>query len=276
MKVGPIKEISFDEMTDLPDTLYKYRIWGDQYQKTILTERVVYMAAPTSFEDKKDCKLLKRYDLMSETDIYQKYLNTSKQDNPSWTRQQHRSFAREWTKKSPMKNKEYLKVMQEEHFIEYDKRFGVLSLTANNANIEMWNKYSNNGLGFCVGFYPKILFNYLGGGGSVHYFEELPDINHDDEFSLERYKQIFFKERKWEFEQEYRTHKFYQNPASTSDRQIKLPADAYKEIIFGWEMNDSVKNTIREICNLQDMRIEFKESKLVKDKVEIFPFANSR
>src|SRR5690554_5666174 len=104
MKAGPIKEMSFDEMTDLPNTLYKYRIWEDQYQQTILTERIVYMAAPTSFEDQKDCKLFKRYDLMSETDIYQKYLNTSKEVNLNWSRQQHRAFAREWTKKSPMRN----------------------------------------------------------------------------------------------------------------------------------------------------------------------------
>lgn len=267
--------MSFDEMTDLPNTLYKYRIWEDQYQQTILTERIVYMAAPTSFEDQKDCKLFKRYDLMSETDIYQKYLNTSKEVNLNWSRQQHRAFAREWTKKSPMRNKEYLKAMQEEHFIEYDKRFGVLSLTANNSNIEMWNKYSNNGVGFCVGFHPKILFNYLGGGGSVQYYDELPDINHDDEYIVERIKQVFSKERKWEFEQEYRTHKFYQNPASISDRQIRIPADAYKEIIFGWLMNDSIKNEIIKTCNGQNMKIDFKESQLVKGHVEIIPVGNS-
>lgn len=275
MKAEPIREISFDDMTDLPNTLYKYRVWEDKFQKTILTEQIVYMAPPSSFEDNKDCKLSKRYDLMNEQDIYEKYLSTSKEYHPNWSIQQHQAFAREWTMKSPMKNKEYLKKKQEEYFIEYDKRFGVLSLTANNSNIQMWNKYSNNGVGFCVGFYPKVLFNYLGGGGSVQYYDELPDIFHDDEFNVERYKQIFSKERKWEFEQEYRTHKFYQNPASVTDRRIKIPANAYKELIFGWQMNDRSKKEIIENCNSQNIKIDLKESKLVKDRIIIEPVPES-
>lgn len=274
MKLGEIKQLSFEEMSDLPDTLYKYRVWDDQYQKTILTERIVFMAAPTSFEDKKDCKLLKRYDLMTEEDIYQKYLKTSKEDNPNWSRQQHRAFARDWTKKSPMKNKEHIKKKQEDHFIEYDKRFGVLSLTANCSNLDMWNKYSNNGIGFCVGFYPKVLFNHLGGGGPVQYWDELPEINHDDEYPIERFKQVFSKERKWEFEQEYRTHKFYPDPASILDRQIVIPPEAYKEIIFGWQMDDTTKNEIIDICNDQKIKVEFYVSSLADGAVEIKPVAN--
>lgn len=269
MKLGEVKEMSFDEMPDIPETLYKYRVWDDNYQKTILTERTVFMAAPTSFEDKKDCKLLKRYDLMTEQDIYEKYLKTSKEDHPNWTRQQHRAFARNWTKKSPMKDKEFVKRQQEENFIEYDKRFGVLSLTANSSNLDMWNKYSNEGRGFCVGFNPKILFNHLGGGGPVQYYDKLPDILHNDEFEVERFKQVFSKERKWEFEQEYRTHKFSPNPATVNDRQIQVPKEAYKEVIFGWQMEDDMKNSIMAACKDQSLKVDFYISSISNELVSI-------
>ena len=76
---------------------------------TILTERQVWFAQPSSFTDPFDCKNPLRYDLLTEKDIYNKYLSASKDDHPNWVRQQHREFARDWTKKSPMKNNERLK-----------------------------------------------------------------------------------------------------------------------------------------------------------------------
>ncbi|MEP2771662.1 MAG: DUF2971 domain-containing protein [Fulvivirga sp.] len=266
VKLGEIKEMSFKDM-DLPETLYKYRVWDNEYQKTIVSKRTVFMAAPTSFEDEKDCKLLKRYDLMTEGDIYNKYLENSKEENPNWSRQQHRKFARDWTKKSPMKNIEHIKKLQEENFNEYDKRFGVLSLTANSKNLTMWNKYSNEGRGFCVGFDPLILFEYLGGGGPVKYYDELPDIYHNDQYEIERYKQVFSKEKKWEFEQEYRTHKFYQNPASISDRQIEIPPEAYKEMIFGWKMEKDIIDDIIKICVHLKLNLGYFKAKIVENEV---------
>jgi len=47
----PIKrQISFEEM-DLPQTVYKYRVWKNPSHQTILTDRQVWFAQPSSFED---------------------------------------------------------------------------------------------------------------------------------------------------------------------------------------------------------------------------------
>jgi hypothetical protein len=59
-----VKQISYDEMNDLPKTVYKYRNWSDNFHKEIITEQIVFMARPTSFEDQSDCKLIKRYDYL--------------------------------------------------------------------------------------------------------------------------------------------------------------------------------------------------------------------
>lgn len=74
-------EIIIQAKLTYPDIIYKYRIWNDEFQKTILSERKVFLAPPTSFEDKKDCKLFVRYDLMTNLDIYKKYIEIFKIEN---------------------------------------------------------------------------------------------------------------------------------------------------------------------------------------------------
>ncbi|MDD3322042.1 MAG: DUF2971 domain-containing protein [Paludibacter sp.] len=264
-----IVEIQILDAPKYPESIYKYRIWNDDYQKTILTERKVFLAPPTSFEDKKDCKLFVRYDLMTNSDIYRKYLEMSKKDNPRWTKEKHKKHALKWTTNSPLKDKKHVKKIQEEHFREFDERFGVLSLTAKNSNLAMWNKYSNDGTGFCVGFDSKILFDNLGGGGEVNYYSKLPDIYYDDTFIIEHSKQVFSKEEKWSFEEEYRTHKFYEKSASVSDRQIIIPVEAYREIIFGWNTTEKDKDEIIQTCKLQGLNVEFKKGSLQNNEVII-------
>ena len=247
-----------EDIPDLPKIVYKYRTWSNEYHRTILTEQKIFLSPPASFEDPLDCKLFKRYDLLTTEQIYDKYLRSSKEENHGWTRQQHRHFAREWTKKNIFHDKVQLRKMQEEHFEEYNQRFGVLSLTANPANFTMRDKYSEHHTGFCVGFNAINLFNHLGGGGKVDYLDKLPDILPTDNYEAEHYKQVFSKEKKWEFEQEYRTHKFYPGPASNADRQIKLSLDSFSEIIFGAEMPENIqREEIQQVCLRQNLNIRF-------------------
>lgn len=264
-----VTKIEINEAPEYPENIYKYRRWDDDYQKTIITAKTVFMARPTSFEDKKDCKLLKRYDLMTNQNIFNKYVDISKRDNPTLSRAQHRQHAKLMSKDSLMKNIEYVKKIQENDFLEFDRRFGVLSLTANPSNLKMWNKYSDNGKGFCVGFHSKIMFPFLGGGGKVIYYKKLPDILFDDEFHIEHFKQVFSKEDIWNFEEEYRTHKFYQNPPTDIERCVILPPQAYKEIIFGWAMSENTIDEIKKNCQTENLQVEFKKSIILNNQIII-------
>lgn len=253
---------SLEEVSDIPKIVYKYRNWTDENHQTLLTKQIVFMSAPTSFEDPVDCKLFKRYDLLTNDEIYDYYLKNSKTRNPTFSRQQHREFARGWAKKSLMRDKEQIKKMQQEDFIKFDERFGVLSLTANPSNYFMWDKYSENHRGFCVGFDAMKMFKRLGGGSKVIYYDILPEILPSDDFDTEWHKQIFSKERKWEFEQEYRTHMFYEEPITNKERQIIIPKDCFSEIIFGANMTLSFQNEIQAICLEQNLQISFLIEKL--------------
>jgi hypothetical protein len=262
------REVPFEEL-DLPGTVYKYRVWTDPKHRTILTQREVFFAAPKSFKDPLDCKNPIRYDLLKEEDIYNKYLLASKEKNPSWSRQQHRKFARDWTKISPLKDKDYIKQAQEESFEDFNSRFGVLSLTANPANCKMWTEYGKDHTGFCVGFNPRVMFKFFGGGGIVNYVDELPIIMpmpiHD--FDTQHNLQVFSKLKKWIYEEEYRVHKFSSNPYGENERVIVLPEEAYSEIILGAKIDPEYKIQIIDACMKNLSRVTLKQAHLKKDSL---------
>jgi hypothetical protein len=253
-----VTPISVDEIKDTPSILYKYRSWTDKYHKTIITSRSVYHARPSRFEDQKDCKSLRRDDLLTPLDIYNKYYNYAKL-NSQLDELDCRKYATEWFWKSRLNDKNYIKEHQVKYFKDFDKRFGVLSLTANPCNIKMWKKYADQNKGFCVGLDSKKLFHpdHVGGGGVVTYCDELPDIMPLDSMEEEHIKQVLFKEREWDFEEEYRTYKFWQNPASEKDRTRILPKECFKEIIFGEQMNENHRNEIIQLCTKQNLVVDF-------------------
>jgi len=256
----PTVEVSsiLTEDIQAPSSLYKYRCWDNIYHKSILSLQEIYLAPPSTFEDKKEFRNFKRYDLMEDKDIYDKYLLHSKERNIGFTPEQHHHHAEEWTNKAPFKDPNYLKTAEDDQFKEYDGRIGILSLTEYNNSLEMWNYYSNRGSGFCVGFDTMTLFNFVGGGGKVVYpVDGLPMIHGTDSFLVERWKKTFNKEVKWKFEQEYRVSIF--NPAglSLSQRKIKLPLNCIKEVIFGWDMLPKEKHKIAKVCKSVNLQVKY-------------------
>ena len=233
---------TFDDF-EIPETVYKYRDWEKEHHDRFIKNREAFMSPPSLFFDKKDCKNPVRYDLLTDKQCLEYSIHVSKRENPSFTRQMHRKNSRLWAKRKLFKNEKYLSQYQEDYNHEYDKRQGVLSLTANPCIDKMWKEYANNDEGFCIGYNSKIMFNYLGGGCKVGYLDELPitlpePFMHYQQIS---YNRLYVKELKWDYEEEYRTNMFWKNPASLKERQIPLPIAAFKEIILG--SNVSEKNS---------------------------------
>jgi hypothetical protein len=240
-----VSQTSFVEL-GLPETIYKYRTWTNPLHHRIITHQEIYMASPGDFDDPNDCKIPVRYDLLSKKDLFDIYLYYSKQDHKNWDRTKHRSFAREWVKKTLLRDPSYIEQMRKEYFEDFFSHFGVLSLTANPHNDQMWKSYSDDHQGFCIGFNTIQLFEYLGGGGIVNYYDDLPIIHPVPKHSFEQQHilQVFSKLRKWEYEEEYRTHKFYPVHATTQQRIIKIPPSAFREIILGKNMPHAIKELL--------------------------------
>lgn len=246
---------------EIPSVIYKYRRWSDSYEKRVITDKEVYLSSPRKFEDSLDCKIPIRYDLLTEKDIFDKYLYHSKQDNPNWIRQRHREHAREWTKRSPLKDKKYLESFQKDFFEAFFDRFGVLSLTANSVSDEMWIKYADNYKGFCIGFNFEIMFKHLGGAGPVNYYDELPIIYPEPKHSIneQHILQAYSKLKKWEFEKEYRTDKFSPIPLTEKQRIVILPPEAFKELVIGKNMSEKDKRDLLSSIPNDLKHIDIKE-----------------
>ena len=210
------------------------------------------MASPIQFEDSLDCKIPVRYDLMTEKQAEKFYERLSRLAEPKLSRQMRRKEVRFRVKAKEYKNKIIYDDFQRIYFEQYFQRIGVLSLTEDNCSDDMWIKYADNHEGFCIGYNSRILFEYLGGGAEVEYFDEIPILLPDPIMNSDeiRYKQIFFKERKWEYESEYRTQKFWPNGATNEDRNIVIPKEAFHSVILGKRMSTEDKaEIIREITD---------------------------
>lgn len=225
-----IKENNNDD----PPILYKYRSWSNDFHKKLITEPSIYLSFPSDFEDKLDCKNTVRYDILSDNEIFKKILsNLPEEEIKSLSFYEKVNIALEDYIKSPIRDPFKRFELERIFEIKFNNEFGILSLTANPLNLKMWNKYGDNLKGFCIGYDSKLLFNFIGGGGQVLYVDELPIISPYDHFLVQAHKQIFYKLRKWEFEDEYRTHKHWNEEKSIDDRNIIIDIQCIKEIIFG-------------------------------------------
>ncbi|MFA4867971.1 MAG: hypothetical protein WC623_07230 [Pedobacter sp.] len=261
--------MSFDDIV-FPDTLFKYRDWSKPTNRSIIADRVVYFAAPSSFEDQLDCKLPKRWDLLSYEDILDKYYQDSIENNAGFSIEEHMEFAIDWANNTDITNPDFVKIHQEKEFKEHDQRSGVLSLTEYWHLNDLWDKYADYHNGFCVGFVPEIMLRNMGtAGGKVNYYPELPNIypapKHS--FSLQMNLQIFSKEEKWRFEQEYRTYIFKPEPLTIKERQRKVPAEAYKLIILGANMNEQTTHELVKSIPKELRHVAIKRATLTNGEI---------
>lgn len=255
-----INHVTLDDI-EYPEVLYKYRSWSNKYNKRFITEREVFMASPDQFEDKVDCKIPVRYELMSVSQAKRFYNRLVQDAEPDFSRAQRRRKVSELVKKREYLDNQLIQNYREQYFTELFEKLGVLSLTAENCLDDMWKKYADDHKGFCVGYNSSVLFEHLGGGGIVNYVDELPILFPDplmDRKEMIR-KQVYSKESKWSFEKEYRTEKFWVNGASLSDRQIQLPKEAFNCIILGKEISDVDRKEIIENVRLHIGNIDIIE-----------------
>lgn len=233
-----------------PPILYKYRCWNNYLHKKVLTENKIYFASPKDFEDIYDCNVPEKFP--NKEDLFNFFVQKAKNDYPQWTRVQRRKFAREWSKKSPLANPDLLSNLIEKYNQEFNNRFGVLSVTADYNNDEMWEKYGDKHQGICIGFDSNLLLNCSGGGGEVQYVDQLPIIDFaNDDFKDKHVKNIYFKEKKWSFEKEYRLHKMWEHDVTNVERNIELPTNCIVRIILGKNMPNNDKEEIKKIAKVK-------------------------
>ncbi|WP_210519882.1 hypothetical protein [Hymenobacter terricola] len=243
-----------------PKILYKYRNWENLYHRTILTDREVFLAPPSTFEDQLDCRNPIRYDILTDEQIIELYLHQSRAVNSEFTDAQHLEFAVRWAGLGLLRDSKYLEKYKRKDYAELNEQLGVLCLTANPENLELWHKYSRNSREFAVGFRMEVLFEFLGSAGPVVYVPQLPVIMptpwHDMTYQMRA--QLYVKTQKWAFEEEYRTLQFSGTGLSREERIVKLPSEAYEEVVFGHLSSPKKREKIAEAASASIPHIKFR------------------
>ena len=234
------------DQINFPSIVYKYRDWDQDYHDKTIKERQIFLASPSTFEDTRDNRNPIRYDLLTEDEARKFFEKLLKKKNPKINLKKCTEEANKLVESGRLKDPSFMQEFNEKFFTEFFQRYGVLSLTAKPCLSDMWDKYANKGKGFCIGYDSKLMFEFLGGGGPVTYHNELPILKpllfmSQHEIDSGR---IYAKEMKWKFEQEYRTHKFWNKLPDLNDRQITLPKEAFKKVILGENISSKSRNEI--------------------------------
>ncbi|RYX80396.1 DUF2971 domain-containing protein, partial [bacterium] len=254
---------------EIPKILYKYRDWNNNKHKRIITKQEVFYPSPTSFEDKYDCKIPIRYDLLTHNEILNRFFELSKLENRNLSSYEHMQIAIENTATfdANASNEKDLKRLH--------SQLGVLCLTTNPCNVHMWNEYANNHSGFCIGFAGTLLHGALKTRcDKVNYYNDLPIIlpSFKQTFKQQESLQVYSKLKKWEQEEEYRSFDFSYNPLKDSQRTKKVPDFVYKEIIFGAKMPNEVIKKIIKILLKKFEVISLKRAIVDGSDIQIIPY----
>ena len=221
----------------LPPILYKYREFDNQYHMRILSDNIVYFAAPNTFSDKKDCHPEEVFP--PKEIVFQRYWEKSLQEFPIMTYENRLQYVINQVSSAPILNKETRGALINAIFADYCKCHGVFSVTANPSNDLMWQKYAKGHTGFCVGFDSSKLATVSGSGGPIAYCDEAPKIQiWVDDQETEYFKRVFCKERQWDYEQEYRICKTWSPEVIENgvDRNVCLPEGCIVSVICGCNM----------------------------------------
>lgn len=230
------------------DVLYKYRSWNNPLHRKLLTDCVVFMAPPDSFEDSFDCRAPEDFPTLIEL-LNLFYQKSFEHLPPSATKYDRFLFVLKLLRESPLVHKEKRDTLSQEMHQKYCQRFGVLSLTADPYNDKMWEKYADHHKGICIGYDKEILEKYVGGAGPVVYTNNLPHVRYFvDDVMVQHCKNTFFKEMRWRFEKEYRMHKLWNIDVSENERNIHIPEEAIVEIILGSQLSTENEDAIRNIA----------------------------
>lgn len=243
-----------------PPIVYKYRKWDNGFHQRIIKNNEVYFSAPKDFEDTLDCNPTVIYPKGHDLFIY--LLNYSFRYNLDFNYVRHIQFASDMYHLSPMSFPDALNSIKHENDDRFNKRFGVLSVTVDCANDYMWNEYADKHRGFCVGFDTrKIFYSFKCGCGFVQYKDSIPPIDFvKDSIDEKIIKTVFYKEKKWEKEKEFRFHRMWSENEKI-DRNCKLLFDSIKEVIIGNKMPQSFKEEISRIVNKKYPKIILRNEK---------------
>lgn len=261
---------SNEYLNNIPDILYKYRDWNNDFHKKLLFEKQLYFASADQFNDPYDCSMpykWKKSDL-TEANIFTKYYNSLKSDRPDLSETQIHEICYNEQKQGLFHDEEHIKKVTERWRELEFKRYGIVSLTPICDNFLMWSHYSNSHTGFAIGFDKFILIESTKSEiGQVIYQNEIPEFGIFEDLIEKSIKQMYIKSSIWEYEYEFRLRSIL-----LCRKSVTLAVEAIKEIILGCNMKQKDKFEIIDKCAKMYPNAELFEMQLDRDTFKLNKF----
>jgi hypothetical protein len=251
----------------IPKILYKYRDWANEYHQKIILENEIYFPTMSQFNDPYEGKIPYRYkeEDLTPDKIFIKMLYMAKNEHPDWPDNKLHGYVYEHQRKNLLFDESHLKRVFQQTIEDIEKTYGIFALTNEENNFLMWSHYSNSHKGFCIGFNTRILWELTKGGiGPVTYERELPMFSLFEHPLMFSHKLLSTKSKVWEYENEFRIIK-----SGFARKTIKIPPETIGKIIFGCQMEFSIKLKILDFIKTNLKSCEVYETSLNEHEFRI-------
>lgn len=252
----------------LPNIVYKYRDFNDDFHKRIITHQEIYFAKPSEFPDPYDCKYKIDRDFIKNENNRRKFYAEQLGINNLFHPQ-----INDLINENPITNK-----LIEDKEVEFQKfinhSYGIFSVSLDYRNQHLWEMFGGNNKGFCVGLdFQGILPLNQGTKGRVKYkeIEQLPKskvLNYDNDCEMINYVFDLLLTLPIDFidEREYRMKRTFSND---SERKIKISKNHIKSIILGRKMTAAQREEIIELIEkylpyTKIKRLKYKNGKIME------------
>jgi hypothetical protein len=254
-------------MTNIPNTLYKYRNWKQPFHNRILTHNEIFLSSANHFNDPFDSSLPFRYEkkLLTKDNIINKLIEVAKFSFPSLTDDELFRMAIDRYNSVDFHSEAYWIDAEENIRIHIKNNFGICSLTSQNDNLLMWSHYANSHTGFCIGLdSEKIFLSVLGILKKMHYSDVFPIIPMFGSGPLDMIELLMTKSTHWQYEEEFRLIR-----TDSTNKTFNFDNTAIKEIILGCKIDSKDKEEIVSIAKSKNVGIKTYDSLIDQNEFKL-------
>jgi hypothetical protein len=271
--------INSKEVPRLPNKVFKFRTWKDNYHKRMLQHNELFLASPSSLNDPFDCRIPPDFIHLSPegrikyaNDLIIKFYPEIENRGLNVQKQMKRVDDKLSNPQACQREMEEIKYSME------DEAYGIFSVSTVWNNILLWSHYADFHGGICIGFWTKKLIstNSFGRYGKIDYKNNFPHIEprvprNPYESIEEAFIQTHTKAKDWKYEKEFRFVTTFEQ-GIPSKREIIIENGVFAEVILGIKIDESDKTEILSICTrkkipvYQAKRVDFK-FKLLRERI---------
>lgn len=237
----------------IPQVLYKYRNWGDELHRKILTDGQIYFPSPAKLNDPFDSTIDPVFELLRRSEALRRAQMMFRREERIWSGTRVRKEAQRAVKAGFGSSPDSMATFKAEFLKRRVTEFGIFSLSATIDSNLLWSHYAKEHTGFCVGFSTERITAALNewayqlqigvmAGERVRYESKYPRWNVWDHIGMphiEAFKELIVKSvtrksSEWSHEREYRYIIFGRVLAGC--RKARVPVDAMREVYLGCKM----------------------------------------